>query len=109
VTIFQHVNEYSVKWATVLDQYFFSLRMFLGILQKKDRVWSNYVQGLSLCDVLLCSALSFPNMKAYTPAVPQLVLSPSTMSQHSRPTALDATSYLSFSPSLPVTGMKCVN
>jgi len=72
-------------------------------------VWSNYVPGLSLCDVLLCSALSFPNMKAYTPAISQLVLSPSTMSQRSRPPALNVTSYLSFSPSLPVTEMKCVN
>ena len=72
-------------------------------------MWSNYVHCLSLCDVLLGSALSFPNVKAYTPAVYQLVLSQSTMSQRSRPTVLDASSYLSFSPSLPVTGMKCVN
>jgi hypothetical protein len=66
--------------------------MFLGILQKKGRVWSNFVHWLSLCDVLLCSALSFPNVKAHTPAISQLVLSPSTISQRSRPTALDATS-----------------
>jgi hypothetical protein len=72
-------------------------------------VWHDYVHVLSLCDALLCSTLSFPNTKAYTPAISPLVLSPSTMSQRSRPTALDATSYLSFSPSLPVTGMKCVN